>query len=152
MPDQAVTPKTAPQSFLCFDYGLRKIGVATGQRITGTATPLEVVKRNDANSHWPRIEQLLAKWQPDALVVGIPLTVEGESQAMTRQARKFANQLSQRFHKPIFDADERYSSREAQERFKLQRSAGGARRSQAKREDAVAAQIILEAWFADNPH
>ncbi len=138
-------------SFLCFDYGQRRIGVASGQRITGTATPLEVLPRNDAGSHWPLIEQLMAKWQPDALVVGIPLTLEGESQTMTRQARKFARQLTHRFSVPVLEADERYTSRAAQDRFRKQRASGGARRSQAGREDAVAAQIILEAWFADNP-
>ncbi|MEM1092092.1 MAG: Holliday junction resolvase RuvX [Pseudomonadota bacterium] len=139
------------RSFLCFDYGLKRIGVATGQRVTMTASPLEVITQTGGDQHWEQIEQLLAKWQPDALVVGIPLTVEGETQSMTRQARKFAAQLAQRSGLRVFEADERFSSKAAQQRFRQQRAAGGARRSQAGREDAIAAQIILEAWFADNP-
>ena len=139
------------QSYLCFDYGLKRIGVASGQRVTMTATPLEVITQTGSDHHWLRIEQLLTKWQPDALVVGIPLTVEGETQTMTRKARQFAAQLAQRFGKRVIEADERFSSRAAQQRFREQRAAGGARKSHAGREDAVAAQIILEAWFADNP-
>lgn len=135
--------------FLCFDFGLRHIGVASGQRITGTATPLEVITIGAGDGHWQRIEQLLSKWQPHALVVGVPLTVEGERQPMTRHARRFAEDLRSRSGLPVFEADERFSSREAQARFRLQRQAGAARQRAARFEDAVAAQVILEGWFAE---
>ena len=146
MPD--ASPDGA-RTYLCFDYGLRRIGVAVGQGLTGTASALEVVARHDSGAHFDRIEQLLHQWHPHALVVGVPLTEDGKTQPMTRQARRFAAALAERFGLPVFEADERYSSREAQKRFREQRSSGSARRSQASREDAVAAQIILESWIAE---
>ncbi len=136
---------------LCFDYGLRRTGAAVGQQLTGTATPLKVFTSPTRRQGWEVIEQLLEEWQPDALVVGVPLTESGEEQPMTEKARRFARQLEGRFGLPVHEAEERYSSREAQDRHRRARSAGNARRREAAREDAVAAQIILEAWFASQP-
>lgn len=146
MPD----PGTGPAlTYLGFDFGLRRIGVAVGQSLTGSATALEVIANQPSACHFQRIEQLIHQWQPDALVVGVPLTEDGGSQPMTRKARAFAAQLGTKYGLPVHEADERYTSREAQARFRSQRASGGARRGQAAREDAIAAQIILEGWIAD---
>ena len=146
-PDSGGAPEN-PHTYLCFDFGERRIGVAVGQALTGTASPLEVLVCR-SGIHWRRIEQLIDQWQPHALVLGVPLTEEGRSQPMTARAQRFARQLEGRFGLPVHRTDERYSSREAKERFRARRAAGSARQSGAGREDAVAAQIILENWFAD---
>jgi putative Holliday junction resolvase len=149
MPDPSGTgTSTDNLTFLCFDFGLRRIGVAVGQTVTLTASPLQVIGNN--GDRWRCIEQLLHQWQPHALIVGIPLDISGAEQPMTASARKFARQLHGRFGLPVHSADERFSSREAQDRFRQQRRQGDARQSQADREDAVAAQIILEQWFNDH--
>ena len=148
MPDRHDADPT-PQTYLCFDFGLRRIGVAVGQSQTASASPLEVVIRN-GDRHWQRIEHLLHPWQPHALIVGVPLTESGEVQEMTRAARRFGRQLAGRYGLPVFEADERLTSRMAQERFRDHRRSGSARRSDADREDAIAAQIILEQWLNDN--
>lgn len=148
MPEPDSGGSSQAKTYLGFDFGERRIGVAVGQALTRTATPLEVVVSR-TGIDWRRIEQLIDQWQPDALVVGVPLTEAGDAQPMTRLARRFAARLAERFGLPVFEADERFTSREAQQRFRQQRSAGAARRSHARREDAVAAQIILESWFAE---
>lgn len=148
MPEPDSEPRSSPKTYLAFDFGERRIGVAVGQALTRTATPLEVVQQR-AGIDWTRIEQLIEQWQPDALVVGVPLTEDGAEQPTTKRAQRFARQLEGRFGRAVHLADERYSSAEAKARFAAQRAAGGARRGAARREDAVAAQIILENWFAN---
>ncbi len=148
MPEPDRGQAQSPLTFLCFDFGERRIGVAVGQALTRTATPLEVVQQR-SGTDWARLEQLIQQWRPDALVVGVPLTEDGAEQPMTKRARRFARQLEGRFGRAVYLADERYSSADAKARFAAQRAAGGARRGAARREDAVAAQIILENWFAN---
>ena len=138
MPDLAV---------LGFDYGLRRIGVAVGQRITGTATALAIVRNSDAGPDWPALDGLLKTWRPQALVVGLPLTREGNEQPMTHAARAFAEQLRTRFALPVHFADERFSSRAAGANFAEARRAGHARKKDAAMLDAQAARCIVEQWL-----
>lgn len=138
-----------PEVFLGFDYGERRIGVAVGQAITGTATPLETVTVPRKGLDFSSIDRLVEQWSPDGMVVGIPLTESGEEQPMTRRARRFAGRLGERYHLPVHHADERYTSRIAKSRFKERRQSGHARRRDHVRTDAVAAQLILELWFAE---
>lgn len=135
-------------TFLCFDFGMRRIGVAVGQTVSTTASPLDVLG-NDGGL-WARIEELLSQWQPHALVVGIPLTEDGQPQPMTDAARRFARRLHGRYGLIVHHADERHSSRIAEARFREQRQRGGARRSASSKEHAVAAQVILERWFDEH--
>ena len=128
------------QSLICFDYGKKRIGVAIGQRLTGTATPLETVAVRNGRPDWKRIESLILEWRPAALVVGHPLNMDGTSQTMTAAADRFARKLSGRFGLPVHRSDERLSSFEAGERT-------GRRHDL----DAVAAQVILESWLAEHP-
>ncbi|MDX1512667.1 MAG: Holliday junction resolvase RuvX [Gammaproteobacteria bacterium] len=128
-------------TLLAFDFGLKRIGVAVGQTLTGTANPLDTVRMNNQRPDWPAIARLIETWSPDALVVGLPLNMDGSEQEMTDHARRFGRQLEGRFHLPVHLADERLSTREARSRL------SGADRA-ADAPDPVAAQVILEGWLA----
>ena len=129
------------KTLLCFDYGTKRIGVAVGQSITGTASPLDIIHVHNNKPDWKAIAHLIDNWKPDALVVGVPLQMDSKRQDMTIAADKFARQLEGRFHLQVYGIDERLSSFEAAQRTKKNTSL-----------DAVAAQAILETWFAENNH
>ncbi len=134
---------------LGFDYGRRCIGVASGNRISGTAHPLTALAARSGQPDWDRVDALLAEWRPEALVVGLPLTRDGGEQATTAAARAFANALARRSALPVHLVDERHTSQEAARRFAAQRRAGAARRGGAANIDSLAAVVILESWLAD---
>lgn len=137
------------RTLLGFDYGSRRIGVAVGQELTGSANPLETIATHGRGPDWEAITRLVAAWQPAALVVGIPFNMDGTDQGMTRAARRFANQLRERFGLPVHTIDERLSSREARQR--LAAATEGRRRVQEKEKiDQVAAQIILQTWLSED--
>ena len=127
------------KSLLCFDFGTKRIGVAVGQTITQTATPLQTITNKNNRPDWNNIEKLIDEWQPDALVVGLPLNMMDEVQEMTIASEKFMRQLHGRFHLPVYSIDERLSSFEATQRT-----------GKTTDIDPVAAQAILETWFAEN--
>ena len=131
-------------TLLGFDFGTHKIGVATGQQLTGTATPLTILHRVKNKPDWDGIQRLIEEWQPSALVVGLPIGPDEEDTPMTKSARKFARQLHGRFHLPVHMADERLTSREAWSRI------GGIAIHDVTRIDAMAAKLILETWFSAN--
>ena len=133
-----------PATLLAFDYGMKKIGVAVGQTLIDTATPLGIVKVKQAVPDWRAIGHLIETWQPDALIVGLPVHMDGTEQPMTGAARKFIKQLKNRFQLPVHATDERLSSNEAKDRLA---QAG----KQHNDDDPVAAQVILEGWLATNP-
>lgn len=132
---------------LGFDYGARRIGVASGNRIVGTARPLPALTSVAGKPDWSRIDALLAEWRPEALIVGLPLTLDGGEQAITRSARTFAESLAQRSGLPVHLVDERHTSQEAARRFAAQRASGSARRRDAANLDSLAAAVILESWL-----
>ncbi|MGH8121327.1 MAG: Holliday junction resolvase RuvX [Rudaea sp.] len=134
-----------------FDYGTRRIGVAVGNRITGGARALEVVGNGANGPDWTRLLALLREWRPDALLVGLPLTLDSGEQGNSRGARAFAAELHKRHQLPVVMVDERLSSREAAARFAARRAGGVARRKHAAALDAVAAEIIVEQWLRDQP-
>lgn len=142
------------RTLLGFDYGRRRIGVAIAQELTGTAAPLATVATlANGKPDWPALEKLVLTWRPDALVVGIPLNMDGTAQGMSRAARRFANQLHERFRLPVHTADERLSSVEAKSR--LRSAAGRSAEDRAGYRDQVnmvAAQIILQTWLSDPRH
>lgn len=127
-----------------FDFGTRKIGVAAGQSLTGSATPLDAVMQRDSKPDWEAVARVLEEWQPDALVVGLPLNMDGSESELSRRARRFARQLEGRFHLPAWLVDERLSTREARERL-----GDGARKGPDARVDSVAAVLIIESFFAE---
>lgn len=131
---------------LGFDFGKRRIGVAAGQQLTGTATALKTVANGD-RPDWATIDQLVEEWRPALFVVGLPLSEEGDETPMSREARAFGKQLTQRYEIDVRYHDERLTSKEAASRFAELRSAGHARRKDASRLDAAAAKLILENWL-----
>jgi putative Holliday junction resolvase len=134
---------------LGFDYGSRLIGIAVGNRFTGSARGLGTAQVREGDPDWRRIDALRQEWLPDTLVVGLPLTLDGEEQPASRGARRFAEKLSQRYGLPVELVDERHSSREAAQRFASARAAGLKKRRDAAAIDAEAAAVILERWLAE---
>ena len=125
------------QTFLAFDYGFKRTGVASGNILTRTASPQATIAA-EGNARFPLIQARIKEWQPDALVVGIPFHPDGASHENTVRAQKFARQLRGRFGLTVFEVDERYSTTEA--------LASGARDA-----DAASACIILEQFLRSLP-
>ena len=125
------------QSFLAIDLGLKRSGVAVGNRLLRSATPQATI-RAEGDARFAQVALRLAEWQPDALVIGVPYHPDGASHENTARALKFARQLRGRFGLPVFEVDERYSTTEA--------LAGGARDA-----DAASACIILEQFLRSLP-
>jgi putative Holliday junction resolvase len=134
-------------SVLGFDVGARRIGVAVGNSLTGSARAVAVIEVGEAGIDWSKVEALVREWKPDRLVIGEPLTIDGEAQPATHFARRFATEAAERTQLPIAMVDERYSSLEADRRFAERRKAGQARRRDAAALDAVAAEIIVERFL-----
>jgi putative Holliday junction resolvase len=128
------------QALLGFDFGMKRIGVATGQTITQSANALVTLSARQGAPDWSSIENLIREWQPDALVVGIPYHMDGSEQPMTQAAERFCRQLEGRFNLHVYRADERLSSVQAE----LLLSEQG---DTSNRIDAMAAQVILESWL-----
>ncbi|MGL5290432.1 MAG: Holliday junction resolvase RuvX [Vibrionaceae bacterium] len=134
------------QTVLGFDYGTKSIGVAIGQTITGTARALSAIGARDGVPNWDTIAQLLRQWQPDLLVVGLPLDLHGgELETITPRARKFANRLHGRFNISVQLHDERLTTTEARA---MLFEHGGYRALSKSNVDCQAAVIILESWLA----
>ena len=130
---------TGARTLLCFDYGKKRIGVAVGQTLTATATPLKTISVNNGNPDWDAISRTIEEWQTDALVVGKPLNMDGTGQPMTRASNVFAKELSERYGLPVYRVDERLSSYEAKLRIRDTYNL-----------DPVAAQVMLETWLSEN--
>ncbi|WP_206403561.1 Holliday junction resolvase RuvX [Erwinia billingiae] len=134
-------------TLLAFDFGTKSIGVAIGQQLTGTARPLAALKAQDGTPDWNRIEALLKEWEPDRVVVGLPLNMDGTEQPLTARARKFANRIHGRFGVQVDLHDERLSTVEARaELFER----GGFRALGKGSVDSLSAVIILESWFENS--
>ena len=134
--------------FLGFDFGSARIGVAAGQAITASATPIATIPAERGTPAWSQVDRLIAEWQPTALVVGIPVHLDGTEQAGTLAARRFADALAARYGLPVHTADERLTSRSAAAEIRTARSAGHRRRTRKGDVDRMAARIILEDWLA----
>lgn len=131
---------------LAFDFGLRRTGVAAGQSITASAAPVTTLEMTDGGPNWAVVDQLIKEWAPDRLVVGLPYTMDGGEQDITRRARGFAAELERRYTCPVLTIDERLSSKEAEARLRELRQQGR-RRVRRKDIDCAAACVILESWF-----
>ena len=138
-----MTAQPPPATVLAFDFGTRRIGVAVGNTILRAAQPLTTIVAERDADRFAAIAALLAQWQPQLLVVGIPVHADGAAHAMTARAQKFARQLAGRFGLPVEHADERHTTELAQSAL----DAVGAGRGRREFRDAVAAQLILQGWF-----
>ncbi|KPJ68201.1 MAG: Holliday junction resolvase [Coxiella sp. DG_40] len=133
-------------TFLGFDFGLKRIGIAVGQSITMSATPLSTINVRNT-SHWKAIAKLITTWKPHALIVGIPVNMDGSEQPITKQARRFAKQLYDQFHLPVHQVDERLTTKAAREKIY---ETGGYKALQKAAIDSIAAKLILESWIREN--
>jgi putative holliday junction resolvase len=132
-----VSAVVTPQTFLSFDFSAKRIGVATGNSLTRTSSPLTTLTA-EGDARFAAIGRLIDEWQPAALIVGVPFHPDGAAHDNTRHAQRFARQLAGRFGLPVHEVDERYTTVEA-------RSLGAADA------DAAAAALILEQFFSDRP-
>ena len=121
------------QTLLAFDFGEKRVGVATGNTLTKTAQALTILTYNNKDQLFEKIEKLLTEWQPEALLVGLPTHPDGQPHAMTAKAKRFANQLQGRYQLSVHLVDERYTSVSVEDG-----------------DDALAAQLILEQYFQED--
>lgn len=129
----AAAAATGPRSYLSFDFGTRRVGVATGNSLLCAAQPLKTVNA-EGDARFAAIAALISEWQPSALIVGVPFHPDGAAHDNTHRARRFARQLHGRFRLPVHEVDERYTTTEAL-------SAGAADA------DAASAALILEQFL-----
>jgi putative Holliday junction resolvase len=140
---------SAVQTVLAFDFGLRRIGMASGDTVTATAGPRPAVSVTATGPDWASIEREIRSLQPHLLVVGAPYNADGSPGALAIDANAFAAELQRRFGIPVERVDERWSSLQANERLKTQRASGERRRRIRKEDvDSAAAAVILERWLA----
>lgn len=135
------------RTLLGFDYGLARIGVAVGQEITATARPLVTLTARQQRPDWGAIDRLIAEWQPDLLLVGVPHHADGSTNAVTTAALRFSRQLHGRYQLPVETIDERLSSTVAAELIANATTLSRRRRRNKATVDNVAAALILESWF-----
>ena len=149
--------------YLGFDFGEKRIGIAIGQIISGTASstgtdsssgtvsanPLQAVKNINGRPEWDEIAAFVEEWKPVALIVGLPLTEDGETQRLTALAKSFAKHLRKRYQLPVHYCDERYSSNEASRIIADNRHHHNRRRANREDHDTIAAALILEQWLND---
>lgn len=129
-------PAADIQTLLGFDYGIKRIGVAIGQTLTGTARPLTTLSCKRGQLPWSEIDALIALWQPNALVVGMPYLADGRAGESALRAQSFADALAARYHLPVHHCDEHLSSWAAQARLRNPHEL-----------DAQAASVILESYM-----
>ena len=127
-----------------FDFGLKRIGLATGQTITGTASPLITLQAVNQKPDWENIATQIRQWKPDALIVGIPYQPDGGESDITRAARNFSRKLEQRFNLPVYTIDESLSSYEAEEQLKQDIKITKHNKHEI---DKMSAAIIVQSWL-----
>jgi len=145
MPDR---PSSHPQIVLALDFGLKRIGVASGDTLTCTAHPRSTLANGSGGPDWPALLKLIADLRPARLAVGEPYNADGSASPLTETVRRFAAELKQRSSLPVDLVDERWSSQDAEERLRAARASGlRGRRVEKADVDAAAAAVILERWF-----
>lgn len=134
-------------TIIAFDFGLRRIGVATGQRVTGSASPLRAIRNGENGPDFDAIDQLISEWQPDLLVVGMPLSADGGPTEMADNVARFVAALD-RYDLPVVTVDERHTSAEASRLLIEARSRGSRGRLRKEDVDSAAAVVIAERWLS----
>ena len=137
---------------LGFDFGLKQIGVAVAQRITATATPLKILAAKEGKPNWEELKSLIDEWQPQILIVGHPINMDGSESDMAIRAKKFANRLNGRYGIPVEMHDERLTSFEIKQTLKENNlNQNNLSKTRKDKIDALAAAEILESWFRAQP-
>lgn len=129
------------QRVIAFDFGLRHIGVASGQTITGSASPLDELRANRGEPDWNAVKRLVREWRPDVLLVGLPLNMDDTDNHITVRARAFASALHRQTNVPVLLVDERLSTRAANDTLLAGR--------EHKHHHGMAACVIAETWLND---
>ena len=132
------------KTVLGFDFGMKRIGMAVGQTISNSASPLRIIFAKDGVPNWKELSKIIAEWQPQALVVGIPLNIDGSKQTISYAAKKFAKKLASRYKLPIFEVDERLTTVEARAQLFDEGGYQGLMKAEL---DSAAAVIITEQWL-----
>jgi putative holliday junction resolvase len=135
------------QTYVGFDFGLKRIGIAVGSDGTGAARPVATAA-NHAAPDWTAIDRVITDWDPAALVLGVPYNADGSAHAVTTAAQRFGEELAQRYGLPVHTTDERYSSAAAHDALVERRERGDHRRLRREDIDAAAAAVILTGWLA----
>lgn len=131
---------------MAFDYGTRQIGVAVGQTLTGNAEPLTNLRARDGVPDWDQLARLIREWEPNVLVVGLPLNMDGSASDMSERAARFARRLNGRFQLPVETVDERLSTFEAKQHLKDQGRTPSSYRDDPV--DSLAAALLLQTWLS----
>ena len=133
------------QQVLGFDFGEKRIGIASGQSITCNSNPVTTLTSKNNKPDWAAIEALIAEWKPDALIVGLPYYLDGTKSEMTERAEKFSRQLEGRFQLPVYTHNEALSS------FEAEQFLHGKKKQHNKQDiDKIAAAIIVQSWLEQN--
>lgn len=132
-------PHKEIETLLGFDFGEKRMGIASGQLISRSASPLTILPVRNKQIDWAGITSLIAEWQPDALIVGMPTNYEGEEFGLAERIKRFCRQLEGRYRLPVFTVNENLTSVEARYRMEAE--------SKHDPLDAYAAQVILESWI-----
>ena len=140
--------KALNQTYIAFDYGERRIGVAIGQRITQTATPLKTLSTVNKQDDWPEIKKLLTEWQPSKIIVGIPEDCD-KNKSLRKKINRFCNELSQISNLPVSTHDETLTSDEAYQQLKSHRQHAKGKIDK-KDIDQLSAALLLESWMSVN--
>ncbi len=145
-------PAPAARTVLSFDYGLRRIGVAVGNTLTGTAEALSTIAAQDGLPDWRAIDRCIADWRPTAIVAGVPYNMAGRDGRLTTAALRFADELGVRYGIEVHRVDERLTSREAEDDLRERRRSGAkTRRVRSGDVDREAARLILLQWLRAQP-
>lgn len=135
---------------VAFDYGTRRIGVAVGQTLTGTASPAGALPSSGLGPDWGAVKQCLHEWGPSRVLVGLPYNMDGSDTVLTATCRAFGDELAQRTALPVEFVDERLTSRAATDELREARRSGAkTRRVRPEDVDANAARLILETWLRE---
>jgi len=149
-PEVAERPTAHPQLILAFDFGTRRIGVASGDTLTRTARELTTLERTRGSIPWDAIDRLVGQYEPAQFVVGLPYNMDGTPTLLTDASRAFGADLKNRYRTSVALVDERLSSREAEDQLRAARAAGLRRRRTTHADvDRAAARILLLRWFDD---
>lgn len=132
--------------FLGLDFGTRHIGVASGQKITATATPVKTLIAKNGVPNWMEVDKIIAEWHPAALIVGIPFHLDGTAHWVTKAAENFILSLKSRYRLPVYGVNEQLTTKSAKERVF---AAGGYKALQKEELDSIAAKLILEGWLTE---
>lgn len=135
------------RTVIAFDFGMKSIGLAVGQAITNTASPLQAIKAQDGIPNWDNLGKVISQWEPHALLVGLPLNMDGTEQPITTSVKRFVGRLKHKYNLPVFLHDERLSTVDAKSKlFEL----GGYKKLSKEKVDSVSACLIYESWvFTD---